>query len=302
METVKGGFFRLFLIDRMQVSYEKNTAYIEIPGGVDLSATLGCGQAFRWRPAGPGAWEGIAGGRFARIAETVDGIAISPCGEPDFEGFWRHYLDLDRDYGEVAARLGADERLHGVVRACGGMRILNQPVWECLVSFILSSNNNVARISGIVGRLCDRFGCDLGHGRRAFPHAERLAEAGEGGIRACGAGYRAAYVARAAAAALGGFPLGALPGMGYAEAKRTLMRLDGVGEKVADCVLLFSCGYREAFPVDVWVGRTVPQYFPEAGKSPAELRAFARERFGELAGITQQYIFHYERVLKKTME
>jgi len=185
------------------------------------------------------------------------------------------------------------------VDACGGMRILNQPAWECLVSFILSSNNNVSRISGIVERLCERYGADIGHDRRAFPDAARLAAEGPDCIKACGAGYRARFVAAAAEAVAGGFDLDALPRMGYEAAKKELMRLDGVGEKVADCVLLFSCGCREAFPVDVWVNRAVPSYYPEAGRNPRELRAFARRHFGELAGLAQQYIFHYERVMKQ---
>lgn len=280
------------------VEYRQSSAFITDAGPFDPAATFGCGQAFRWRQAGPLAWEGVAGGHWAVVAQTPDGITITPCDKALFEGFWRHYLDLDRDYGEIARALQSDERMRSVVCACRGMRILNQPIWECLVSFILSSNNNVTRISGIVERLCERYGAELVGGRHAFPEPEKLQEAGEAGVRACGAGYRAEYVAAAAEAVARGFPLDELPHMTYADAKQTLMSLKGVGEKVADCVLLFSCGFREAFPVDVWVGRTVPEYYPEAGKKPAELRAFAARHFKELAGTAQQYIFHYERVIK----
>jgi N-glycosylase/DNA lyase len=182
---------------------------------------------------------------------------------------------------------------------CGGMRILNQPIWECLISFILSSNNNVKRISGIVERLSERFGEDMG-GYYVFPTPHALAQAGAEGVAACGAGYRAEYVAEAArAVASGTLDLECLPRLGYAEAQAKLMKLLGVGEKVADCVLLYSCVYREAFPVDVWVRKAVTSYYPTAGKTPKEIHAFADRRFGKLAGLAQQYLFYFERCIKE---
>jgi N-glycosylase/DNA lyase len=276
------------------VTYSDSTAYIEIPEGINLEATFECGQAFRWRALPQGGYEGTAGSHRATIRRTDDGVSITPCDEALFEGFWRHYLDLDSDYGVFACELMRDEALSQVVAKCRGMRILNQPVWECLISFILSSNNNVARISGIVEKLCDKFGDNMGLWH-AFPSAMQLAQAGESGIRACGAGYRAPFIERAAQAVAGGFDLEGLCHMGYDDAKKELMALHGVGEKVADCVLLFSCGCREAFPVDVWIGRAVPSYYPGAGRTQRELRDFAAKHFGKLAGLAQQYIFHYER-------
>ena len=279
--------------------YKDNTAYIDLPGGIDMAATFECGQAFRWKPAGPNAYEGAAGRHWARIERTGAGISIAPCDEALYEGFWRHYLDIDHDYRECVCNLLRDETMAPMAARCGGMRILNQPVWECLVSFLLSSNNNVKRISGIIERMCSRYGEDMG-GHFAFPTAERLVEAGETGIRACGAGYRAAYVAGVAEAVLTGFDLDGLPGAGYEAAKAKLMELHGVGEKVADCVLLFSCGYREAFPVDVWVLRAMNLYFKEAGTTKADVRAFAAKRFGRLAGLAQQVMFHHERILGRS--
>ena len=278
------------------VEFRHNTAYVLSNGRFDPAATFSCGQAFRWKPAGPRAWEGVAGPHRARIAAMDGGIAITPCDEALYEGFWRHYLDLDGDYAAWEQQLSCDEVLAPMAACCGGIRILNQPVWECLVSFLLSSNNNVKRISLIVGRLCAACGEDMG-GYFAFPAAEALCAAGEAGVAACGAGYRAAYVARAARAVCGGFDLDRLPRIGYDAAKAELIKLHGVGEKVADCVLLFSCGYREAFPVDVWVLRAMNRYFTGAGKSPKDVRKFAVGRFGRLAGLAQQILFHYERTL-----
>jgi N-glycosylase/DNA lyase len=275
-------------------TYKDNTAYIDIPGGVDLAATFESGQAFRWRKAAPGVYDGMTGSRCARICRTETGISITPCGEDDYE-FWRHYLDMDTDYAACERILAEDPVLTESVSAYDGMRILQQPIWECLVSFIISSNNNVKRISMIVERLCACFGEDMG-GWQAFPTAQRLYEAGEEAIFSCGAGYRAAYIFRAAQAVVNGFDPDKLPGLQYEEAKKELVKLHGVGEKVADCVLLYSCGFREAFPVDVWVARAVLKRFPDAGETREEIGSFARARYGKLAGLAQQYFFHFERM------
>ncbi len=279
---------------RAMAEFSHDTAYIPVQGCFDLEATFACGQAFRWRQAETGAWEGVAGQHRAWVSRTECGIAITPCDEALYEGFWRHYLDLDGDYATWQSTLSQDCVLAPMAACCGGLRILNQPVWECLVSFLLSSNNNVKRITGIVERLCAAYGEDMG-GYRAFPTAEALGLAGEAGIKACGAGYRAAYVARAAQAVMDGFDLESLPRIGYDAAKEQLMQLHGVGEKVADCVLLFSCGYREAFPVDVWVRRAMNLHFACEGKTPNDVRRFAFDRFGMLAGLAQQILFHFER-------
>lgn len=281
-----------------KVAYSGSAAFIELPSGIDLKATFECGQAFRWKEVAPGAYEGVAGGQRARIARTETGITISPCDEAAF-GFWRHYLDLEGDYRAWAKELSLDDTLRPMAERCVGMRVLNQPIWECLISFILSSNNNVKRISGIVERLCERYGLDRG-GYFAFPTPHALAQAGAEGIAECGAGYRAEYVAEAArAVASGALDPESLPGVGYEAAKAALTKLKGVGEKVADCVLLYSCGYREAFPVDVWVRKAVTSYYPCAGKSARDIHAFADKRFGKLAGLAQQYLFYFERCLKE---
>lgn len=285
----------------MTAKFNENTALVHIDGPVDLTATLCGGQAFRWKSVAPGVWEGAAGDRFARIASDQGGITIHPCDEAAFEGFWRHYLDLDGDYCTWERALSGDPAMAPLASCCRGLRLLNQPVWECLVSFLLSSNNNVKRISGIVECLCRSFGESIG-GYHAFPTAERLAGAGEEGVRSCGAGYRASYVSGAAeAVAVGKLDPDCLPLIGYEAAKAELMKLKGIGEKVADCVLLYSCGYREAFPVDVWVRRAMGIHFPDAGGTLMDIRRFAEGRFGKLAGLAQQYLFHYERVIKSNM-
>jgi N-glycosylase/DNA lyase len=282
----------------MKVEYTKGSALVHVDCAFNLDATFGSGQAFRWKPAGPDAWEGMAGSLRSTVARTAGGISITPCNEEQYEGFWRHYLDLDGDYPAWERALVRDAVLAPMAACCGGMRLLNQPVWECLISFLISSNNNVKRISGIVERLCRCFGEDMG-GYHAFPTADRLASAGVKGIRDCGAGYRAPYIAGAAEAVVSGFDPEALPSAGYDAAKAKLIELSGIGEKVADCVLLYSCGYREAFPVDVWVLRAMGIHFPGSGKTPREIRRFAADRFGGLAGLAQQYLFHYERVIQR---
>ncbi len=281
------------------VAYRGDTAHVALPGGMNLERTFQCGQAFRWALTDDGGCVGVAGRYRVTVRVTADGLTITPCDEAAFEGFWRRYLDLERDYNTLEERLAADPVLTPVVAGCRGMRLLNQPVWECLTSFLLSSNNNVRRISGIVERLCASLGEDC-DGWYAFPTPRAMLEAGEEALRACGAGYRAAYLWRAAREVCAGFPVEELPRMGYGRAKEQLMTLHGVGEKVADCVLLFSCGYGQAFPVDVWVARAMAKHYPQSGGTAAAQRAFALEHFGDLAGLAQQLLFHYERIYIRT--
>lgn len=180
-----------------------------------------------------------------------------------------------------------------------GLRILRQPPWEALVAFLLSQNNNTVRIGKLVRAVCETFGARqaaFGRTLYAFPGPERLASAGAEALRALGTGYRAAYIEKTARMVADGFPLDALADMPYGDAHRRLMELPGVGPKVADCVLLFGCGHLSAYPVDVWVARLSRAWLGIDGKTGVALAEAARARFGENAGILQQYLFHCARL------
>ena len=192
--------------------------------------------------------------------------------------------------------------MKAAVEACRGLRLLRQDPWECLASFILSSTKQIVQIQQIIRLLCARYGSPLDPSAvhphdAAFPTAAQIAGATEDGLRGCKMGFRAPYLlATARRVADGAVDLEALRGMTMEEAEARLLELPGVGEKIAQCVLLFAYDFPRAFPVDVWVRRAVVElYFPRRGPSPARLRRFIATHFGPHAGYAQQYLFHYMR-------
>ena len=273
----------------------------EFPGGVrvegaepfDLAQTLDCGQCFRFAPTGDGGWFGAAGGHAAGLRFEGESLVLEGATAAEFEGFWRDYLDLDRDYAAVRAAFARDPRLAPCVAFAPGIRVLRQPAFEALIAFIVSQNNNVPRIKGILARLCALFGEPLPGGARAFPVPERLAACSKEELAPLRSGWRAGYILDAARqVAAGTVDLQAVAVMPLADARRELTRIRGVGPKVAECVLLYGMGRLECFPMDVWMKRAMARLFPEeTGKMPESAPAI----FGPYAGIAQQYIFHYCR-------
>ncbi len=256
-----------------------------------LDDTLDCGQCFRFHRE-EGGWRGVAGNRPLFLREQPGGLLLSCCRE-EFEEFWRGYFDLDRDYAALRDQYLAIPALQECARYAPGIRVLRQDAWEALISFILSQNNNVKRIQGIVSRLCSLFGAPCGEDpsepdglAHAFPLPAVLAERTEEELAPLRAGWRTGYVLDAARkVASGEINLSAIAAAPLSEAREKLQSIRGVGPKVADCVLLYGMGRTEAFPMDVWMKRAMKELFP--GCTPAD--------FGECAGIAQQYIFHYCR-------
>lgn len=270
------------------------------PAPYHLLRTLSCGQAFGWRLE-----DRRAVGSFAGRSVTLEqrGLEVHVGGLDDDIAVrrLRHYLQVDAPLGEIEARLRKDRVLRTVVPRTSGIAILRQDPWQCLVSFIVSAFNNIPKIEIALGTLIDRFGERGPGGARPFPTAEALASASPAALRRCVLGYRAAYVRDVARlVARGGFDL-EMPGFAsYDQARAMLLALPGVGEKVVDCVLLFAYGKGEAFPVDVWVKRAVERrYFGGRARTEQAIRAFARERFGPLAGYAQQHLFVDERSQKR---
>ena len=211
--------------------------------------------------------------------------------------FWKNYFDLERDYGEVFDACADYPVARQAVLLLPGLRVLNQPVWEALIAFILSANNNVSRIRQLVERLIVQVG-----GNEGFPSAEQLSAVSETELREMGCGYRAPYLIRTACMIKEGFPLEALRTMSYGEAHRMLITLPGVGDKVADCVQLFGLGHSEAFPVDVWVERLMKNWFMPDARTKKEICERAHKMFGRYAGLVQQSLFHCARLGLMPME
>lgn len=253
---------------------------------LDLKETLDCGQCFRWTAQEDGSYCGVVRGRAARAALSGGRLILSGAREED-RMMWAEYFDLPRDYAAVRRRLSA---LHPVMAQAAqyapGIRILRQEPFEALISFIISQNNNIKRIAGIIARLCEQFGEPIGVGQYAFPAAGRLAALSPDDLAPIRAGFRHRYIVDAAQkVADGTIDLELIRLMPYDEARAALMRITGVGVKVADCVLLYGLHRLESFPLDVWMKRAMATLFDSM--SPL--------MFGDDAGIAQQYIFHYAR-------
>ncbi len=262
----------------------KNTRIIEADS-FDLRETLDCGQAFRFRETDDGSFEGVALGRMLRVYKDGNDIVFKGIEKAEFMSKFYRYFTLDIDYNEVKNRLSEDKYLAEAIKAHGGIRLLRQDKWECLCSFIISQNNNIPRIKGIIERLCELFGerCDGGF---AFPSAQRIAALSAEDLAPIRAGFRAKYIIDAARkTANSEIDFAALDTAVLDEARAELMKIKGVGPKVADCALLFSCGRFEAFPRDVWIKRVAERLYPNG----------LPECFGEYAGIAQQYLFYHIR-------
>jgi N-glycosylase/DNA lyase len=270
----------------------------------DLANTLRSGQAFRWRFK-DGWHQGVVFNNVVRIRQDASGLEFTthPDDASYLEPLLRDYLGLGVDLDAVYASLSPDRRLTQAIATYSGMRILRQDPWECLVSFICSSASNIPRITGNIESICASFGRPLGTGGQApytFPTPRELADAGSERLRGLGLGYRAEYLADTARAiAEGRLDLMTLREAPYEEALTELTSLSGVGDKVANCVLLFSLDKPEAFPVDVWIQRALQEWYLDGNAqklSKLKMRLWARDRFGPHAGYANQYLFHARRL------
>lgn len=269
---------------------------MRLPEPIDLEASLRGGQAFRWRREGD-AYVGELGGRAVRFEPRADGVEATGATRAAFA----RYLRLEPADAARRLRLAQDPALAEAMRAHAGLRMLRQDPWETTVAFLASANNNVLRIEGIVRGLAARYGEALEGGERAFPEPERLARVSEKSLRAMGLGYRAPFLRESARmVARGDVDVRALRGASREEAREALLRLPGVGPKVADCIALFSLDVDDAFPIDRWVLRAVSEtFFGGAEMKPREVDAFAQARWGRDAGLAQQFLFHAVRMRER---
>ncbi|MFV0497105.1 MAG: DNA-3-methyladenine glycosylase family protein [Candidatus Fimivivens sp.] len=263
-----------------------HTCVLHIPE-FNLEQTLNCGQSFRWQRKTDGSFIGVANAYPAHIHQQGDTVSIVSIAD---ETFWRHYFDIETDYCALKRLFFETEQLVTPCKYAGGIRILRQDGWETLASFIISQNNNIKRISGIIARLCENFGAPVGEGLYAFPTAEKLAACTVEDLAPLRSGFRARYIIDAAQRVCDGtVQLDALGTLPLDEARMMLMQIVGVGRKVADCALLFGFYRLECFPVDVWIDRALKELFADG--FPETLTPYA--------GIAQQMLFHYMRMRPK---
>ncbi len=252
-----------------------------------LADTLDCGQAFRWQEEN-GIWRGIAYGKSLKLYNDGTDIIIEGANKEDYDTIWCKYFDLERDYDTIVSTISANKKLKEISDMTGNIRILRQEPWEALCSFIISQNNNIPRIKGIIERLCESFG-DKIEGGYSFPSADRIAKLSTDDLAPLRCGFRAKYIIDAARkVANREVDLYSLCDMETEAAAAELMKIKGVGPKVAACTLLFGCGKIDSFPIDVWIRRAMEVLF-SSGLPEAAV---------PYAGIVQQYIFHYARLTK----
>jgi N-glycosylase/DNA lyase len=206
----------------------------------------------------------------------------------------RARLGLNDDIRKIRKSIDTDSTIHAALVSMRGLRVTRNPPWETALSFIVSQFNNIKRIRLIMNRLIGRFGGVGSTGVRRFPSPQSIACASISELTACNAGFRARYL-RSAAEEWCGINQGSMQGMGYQKAKARLMELDGIGEKVADCILLMGYGRLEAFPVDVWIKRFMEDRYIGKRVSDREIREFAAEKWAGYAGYAQQYLYAYSR-------
>lgn len=253
-------------------------------GTFDLGLSADCGQAFRWHSDAEGFWYGIVCGKYLKAKQDGNTLTLFTT-EEDFHLLWKNYFDLETDYGAVCRTISADKNIAKAVQTCPGIHILRQEPWEALCSFIISQNNNIPRIKGIIDRLCEKFGNRI-EGGFTFPDADTLASLTPEDLAPLRAGFRAKYIIDAARkVSHGEVDFNKITESPIEFGREELQKIKGVGAKVAECTLLYGFYKTDAFPVDVWVKRIMAEMYPDGFPACAD----------GLKGIAQQYLFHWRR-------
>ncbi len=266
------------------MSYSRKINYF------NLDQICESGQCFRMKKLNDGYFEVIAGNRMVRIIQAGNEITFS-CSEEEFHGFWKEYFDLDRDYAEVIAMINPnDQYLTNATNYGSGIRILKQDLWETMVSFLISQQNNIKRIRHCIELLCNTYGEEYlfenGEKYYGFPTPEKLALLEDDDLKACNLGYRSKYVVRTAKAIVSGeVDLEAIQEASHKDAKKMLLSCYGIGEKVADCICLFALQHLDSFPIDTHIKQVMDIHYK---------RGFPNRRYKGYRGIMQQYIFFYD--------
>ncbi len=260
----------------------------------ELADIFDCGQCFRFNKKENGTYYGVAFGKYIEICKVGNNVILKNVTPEEYDNVWYYFFDMAFDYSACVNEFPDDKTLQTAAKFAQGVRILHQEHWETLCSFIISQNNNIPRIKKIIETLCRELGDEIytdefGNKFYSFPSPERIIEAGEQRIFDMKTGFRAKYILDAAKkVASGEVSFAEIETASTDEALEMLCKICGVGPKVASCVLLFSFGKYDCFPIDVWVKKILEKYYPDFK---------GKEYFGKYAGIAQQYLFYYERCI-----
>lgn len=287
----------------MKIYEENNSVVLEGVEDFNIKHIFECGQCFRWKKEENESYTGVAKGKILNVEEKGNKIYLNNTNLEDFNNIWHDYFDLGTNYTEIKNKLKEmDEYLDKATDFGWGIRILKQDQWEMLISFIISSNNRIPMIQKAIDNLSKKFGKFIGeyNGKEyyAFPTPQELSRASKEEIRACQTGFRDKYIKSTADAVANnndnvyGYSM-----LDTEQCRKELLKFNGVGPKVCDCISLFGMQKYDTFPVDVWVKRVMQEFYVDEDMSLPKIRAYALDKFGELAGFAQQYLFYYAREL-----
>ena len=296
-----------------EVLEENNKIIIKGVKDFNIKQILECGQCFRWEKISDTNYIVVAFRRVIEIMQDGDDVIIYNTNSNDFNEIWKNYFDLGRNYKEIKEELSKDELLKKSAEFGYGIRILNQDPFEILISFIISARNSIPSIIKTIKKISEKWGDQLHYKDKiyyAFPTPTQLKDATLEEIKDTGASFRSKYIIDTIQKVnntmdakengtltdeLKDFDLEYIKSLPVDECHKALQNFMGVGAKVADCIMLFSMGKHSAFPVDVWIKRAMIHFYLAPDVSLAKIRIFGREKFGELAGLAQQYLFYYAR-------
>jgi N-glycosylase/DNA lyase len=265
----------------------------------ELAHIFECGQCFRWDRQENGSYIGVAFGKVLEVEKRNDDVLLYNVTEEDFREIWADYFDLYRDYGTLKEVLSKDPLLKKSVEFGQGIRILNQEPFEMILSFIISSNNRIPMIKRGIKRISEKWGRRItykGNEYFTFPQLDEIKDATLDELAACGIGFRAKYIKNTVESIYkNGTDINWICEQESEECHKELQKFTGVGPKVADCIMLFSMRKHSAFPVDVWVKRAMQHFYLAPDVSLPKIREFGIDKFGELSGFAQQYLFYYAR-------
>jgi N-glycosylase/DNA lyase len=288
----------------MKIIHNLENTILENVQNFNIEQTLECGQCFNYDKINEWEYVIIARGKMLHIKQEEDTVYFMNVNKQEDTEFWIEYLDLNRDYFEINTFLLKQKGfLNDAVTKKYGLRILNQEFHESLLGFIISQNKAIPHIRKIVRIISERYGECVGElgGKSyySFPGVDKLSRITVDEFRECKTGFRAPYLYDAVLHLKNGNlndkELSTLP---IEEARSRLLEIKGVGNKIADCVLLYGLNFREAFPVDVWIKRIMEEVYFKKEVSIEQIQEFAEKKFGQYGGYAQQYLFYYGREMK----
>jgi N-glycosylase/DNA lyase len=299
-------------VDYKNIEINESGVVIKEVKNFELPHVFDCGQCFRWHKQKNGNYIGVAYGRVIEVEKQEDDIILYNSSKEDFYGIWEDYFDLKRDYSLIKEELRKDPILEKSVEFGHGIRLLKQNPFEITLSFIISANNRIPMIRRAIENMSKKWGEPLeyaGNVYYSFPSIEKLFRLSQEEIEECGVGFRAKYIkdtvnkiygcvygkAECAEGEGDKYDLERIKAENDDKCHEDLQNFSGIGPKVADCIMLFSMGKYSAFPVDVWVKRAMQHFYVAPDVSLKKIREFGRDKFGDLSGFAQQYLFYYAR-------